>query len=72
VRPRTTCPLPATRMSPWYWSLSLPASSKVMTVVLFQAGSVRVAETTYFGMAFILLANPTGSWLAGQALANLS
>ena len=59
-------------MSPWYWSLSFPASSRVMTVVLFQAGSVRVEDTTYFGMPFILSANPTGSCMVGHALAKPS
>jgi hypothetical protein len=44
-----------------------------MTVVLCHAGSVRVVETTTFGIAFIFLPNsPVDSSMAGQAAANPS
>src|SRR5215831_3361273 len=73
----TSVALPATRMSPWYWSFTRVTSAARSVprriVVLVQVGSVRVAETTYFGIAFIFLANsPADSSIDGQAAANPS
>ena len=63
-------------MSPSYWAFSRatsPARSPEMTVVLFHDPSVRVVETTTFGIAFIFLPNsPVASSIAGQAAANPS
>src|SRR5215472_1222413 len=71
----TSVALPATRMSPGYWSFTRVTSAARSVprriVVLVQVASVSVVETTYFGIAFIFLANsPPVSSIDGQAAAN--
>jgi hypothetical protein len=72
----TSVALAGTSTSPWYCSFSLATSagtSPEMTVVFFHAGSVRVVDTTTFGMLFIRLPNsPVISSMAGQAAAKPS
>ena len=48
------------------------ARSPLSTVELFQSACVRVLETTYLGIAFILSAKPTSSVMPGHALAKPS
>ncbi len=60
--------LPGTWISPSIRSFNAAISaitSPVSTVVLFQVGSTRVLDTTYFGMPLYL--SPSSSWTFGQA-----
>src|SRR5439155_20795542 len=57
---RTSWRLPATTISPFRFFFRFETSlttSPLRTVELFQSGSSRVADTTYFGMLFNLSAN---------------
>src|SRR5437867_5733169 len=71
----TNWQLPFTRSSPpsCFFNFDTDsAASPVMTVVLFHVGFVSLLETTYFGIEFILVANPWSSVRLGQAAAKPS
>lgn len=50
----------------------LGKSPTLLTVVLFQAGSVSVSDATYFGRVFMRSAMPVSSLIFGQESAKTS